>query len=156
MRWTVVCAALLISLVWLAGSPNPGLAGAQGTCTLAEAKRDVQRAERALEEARYVARQTATQTESYGATVGRWVRLARRTGWHKADIGALCYIINRESRGQAGAQNPSGASGLLQLMAIWYDGRWHFDPLKARLNLLYGHKVQHLQGWSAWAYPSAP
>jgi soluble lytic murein transglycosylase-like protein len=59
------------------------------------------------------------------------------------------YVIDRESGGDPNAQNPSSASGLLQLMSIHWSGR--FDPFKPKANLSYGYKLYRGSGWAPWA-----
>ena len=118
--------------------------------------RQTQRIARELSETRHVERSTREYSTRYGASVGRWVWLARDVGWPWKDIPMLMYVINRESGGHPTAKNPtSTASGLLQFLAFWWDGSssygWHFNPFNARQNLYYGYKLHLKSGWSPWA-----
>jgi hypothetical protein len=66
------------------------------------------------------------------------------------------YIINRESRGDPTAKNPtSTASGLVQFLAFHFDGSgdygWVFNPFNPREALTYALKLFHKKGWSPWA-----
>jgi hypothetical protein len=61
-------------------------------------------------------------------------------------------VVDRESGGREDAANPtSSARGLTQQMSIWWDGKWHYNPLNGPLNLYYAHKIWHLSGWAAWS-----
>jgi hypothetical protein len=85
--------------------------------------------------------------------VGRWVWLARQTGWKWSEIDWLMHHIARESRGNPRAKNPSStASGLLQFLAFHWDGsgKWQFDPYNPRAALYYGHKLYLLTNGAAW------
>lgn len=74
-----------------------------------------------------------------GFTEGQWPNVAR--------------IMYRESRCQPGAYNPSGASGLMQIMPMWADdcGLGRAQLLEAWPNLRCAVHILHVQGWSAWA-----
>lgn len=55
------------------------------------------------------------------------------------------------------AHNPSGASGVFQLMPYWWDGEsaygWQFNPYHLRMNLFYAHELfrrSHFH-WTQWA-----
>lgn len=63
----------------------------------------------------------------------------------------LGRIIALESGGYAGAYNPSGCAGLLQLAPYWYRDKWHFGPFDPQLNLRYGRRVWRSSGWHAWS-----
>lgn len=141
--------------------PVPASAGSV-ECTVRQAQRDVAAAKRAvataearLSEARYVLSATKTATASYGSSVGRWVRLSRQSGWSRATIQQLTYVIYRESRGMPNAVNSSsGAAGLLQFMPQWYTGEWDmkpFDPFDPKKNLQMGWWLYKRQGWTPWA-----
>jgi soluble lytic murein transglycosylase-like protein len=92
----------------------------------------------------------------------RWQPLARWVGFPEYALPELCSIITRESSGRATAYNPSGASGLLQLMPGWYHGAWgpgwDFNPFDPEANLKMGlwiYNYQHhsfLPAWSLTAY----
>ena len=62
-------------------------------------------------------------------------------------------IIACESGGNPGAHNPSGASGLFQVMPFWADHLGIprdalFDP---SVNAEVAHYVWSVQGWDAWS-----
>lgn len=142
-RATRLLAAVLFGIaLWsVVAGAHPGRAQAlTGACSVSQAQDDLvaarralERAERRLAEARFVLAATTRYTTAYGASVGRWVRLARRVSWPKAQFPTLMFVIYRESGGDPYAQNPSGAAGLLQLMPIHWSGR--FDPYYPRSNL---------------------
>lgn len=84
----------------------------------------------------------------------RWKPLARHVGWPEYTLGQLTYIIMRESSGRARAYNPSGASGLLQLMPGWYTGQWGIpagDPFDPEYNLRSGYIMWRQVSWTPWA-----
>jgi len=145
-------------LVGLEDARGSSFYGPHGETSVKQARAAVVRAERAaaraakrLREARAVLRETRAANALYGARVGRWLRLARRTGWAWVDMPTLMRIIAAESIGDREALNCySRCAGLLQLHPCWYAGRWHFDPYNARLNLRYGLRVRRLCGWRAW------
>jgi Transglycosylase SLT domain len=63
------------------------------------------------------------------------------------------FVMNRESHCQPGAHNPSGASGLLQIMPMWADDcglttAQLFDPYA---NLACAALVYAVQGPGAWS-----
>jgi hypothetical protein len=97
----------------------------------------------------------ATTTES-DADIGwgscpQWMGDALDAGWSNEQWSTLNWIMERESRCDPGAYNPSGATGLLQIMSGWADdcgGGSLFDPA---FNLRCGLYVYHQQGWSAWS-----
>lgn len=114
------------------------------------ARNDLRRAEQRLAEAKKVLTATRTYTALHGPAVGRWVRCSRRVGWQWSSIPTLMYVIDRESNGDPAVQNymGSGATGLLQLMPVHWQGR--FDPRDPRANLSYGYKLYRGSGWSPW------
>lgn len=153
----IVAILVLVAGALLCAAASPAGASGDGSCTAREAHAAVRAAERALvraqhrlDEARHVERATRAYSCSYGTAVGRWVRLARRTGWPWPALPDLMFVIKRESGGDPRAANPtSSASGLLQLMAVHWSGR--FDPFVARLNLAYGAKLWRGSRFAAWA-----
>jgi Transglycosylase SLT domain len=81
----------------------------------------------------------------------QWMGDALDAGWTNEQWGTLNWIMARESNCNPGAYNPSGASGLLQIMPMWIDdcgGGSLFDP---GFNLSCGLHVYHQQGWGAWS-----
>jgi len=90
-----------------------------------------------------------------GSSCGaRWKPLARHVGWPESQLTTLAYIIQRESSGRANAHNPSGASGLMQLMPGWWTGAWGLpagNPYDPEYNLRTALLIWHRGGWGAWA-----
>jgi len=159
------CAVLL-------ATPAPALAKVQWAQSPKQAHRVVVRAEHQLAHAKAVlaeARHIESATRYYSkhdysdfarrwvepGPVGRWVWLARDTGWTWGDVDMLLHIIARESSGNPSVRNGSGsgATGLLQWMPDWYNGTWHtpFDPTNPRESLAVGVEVHAKQGWAPWA-----
>lgn len=148
-------ALILGGLLCVAGVGAGDVAAYSTSCGVKKAQQDVTAAKRAvakanarLREARYVLSATKAATASYGTNVGRWVRLARRSGWSRGCISHLMYVIHRESRGSPKALNPSsGCAGLLQLHPC-HGVKNPFDP---GVNLRAGHRLYRAAGWSPWA-----
>jgi hypothetical protein len=89
-------------------------------------------------------------SSSNGRCVGAEPLLAYYSpGW---DVGRMSRIMYRESRCQPWARNPSGASGLLQIMPMhcrWLPGPCDlFDPA---YNVKAGAALWRKQGMGAWA-----
>ena len=83
----------------------------------------------------------------------RWMPLARWVGWPSYTLSNLAYIIMRESSGRENARNPSGASGLLQLMPGWWTGQWGVpagNPFDPEYNLRSGYLMWCKAGWQPW------
>ena len=90
---------------------------------------------------------------SLGGACGQWSDDALAAGWSASQWPTLDRIMYRESRCQPGAYNPSGASGLLQIMPMWADdcGGSSSDLFDPGFNLRCGRYVYRVQGWSAWS-----
>jgi len=129
-----------ISLVILGSClfSTPAQASPAGACSIAQAKADVvaakkrvARAEARLTEAKRILAATRSYTSCYGASVGRWTRLGRRSGYTWGEFPTLMRVIDRESRGNPAVPNSggSGALGLMQVMPEWADGSkdWYWD-----------------------------
>lgn len=146
--------AILVALIIAATIPaithtEPARA-ASGACSITEAKRDVARAERRLAEARRVLAETRRYTDAYGASVGRWTRLARRVRWPWPQFPTLMRVMDAESNGSYTAANPySGCAGLMQLAACWWSGIG--NPYDPKFNLRRSLYVQRHCGWGAWS-----
>lgn len=93
-------------------------------------------------------RTTPTTTAPAASQCPQWYGLALEVGWSADDWPVLDRLLWCESRCEPDAYNASGASGLLQLMPMWHDGRDPFDP---RTNLTIALDVKALQGWKAWS-----
>jgi len=84
---------------------------------------------------------------------GEWFDLAMQAGFAESDWPTVSRIMYRESRCQPGARNPSGASGLMQVMPMWADDcggtrAMLFDPW---FNLTCAVHILDVQGWQAWS-----
>lgn len=142
-----VLALAIAAIIFIAAGPDP--AGASGACSVREARRIMVRERAQYREAVRVYNATRHYSEAYRADVGRWVRLSRRCGWSWSAMPTLMYVLERESKGQPRAVNPaSGASGLMQLIPLHWQGR--FDPLVPSANLRYGLKLYRGAGWQPW------
>ncbi len=77
--------------------------------------------------------------------------------WPSLQWSMALFIANRESHCDPQARNPSGASGVFQLMPIWFEGHnaygWPtFDPFDAALNVKYAHLLWLKDGWGPWGF----
>lgn len=87
-------------------------------------------------------------TAAYGGHCAEWAGPALEAGWAADQLPELLDVIMWcESKCRPEAHNPSGASGLLQIMPFWSKGRDLFDPAT---NLTVGLEVYRAQGWRAW------
>lgn len=89
-----------------------------------------------------------TAVEEYEGPCSEWGALAIEAGWDREQWRRLSDIMYCESNCDPNAHNPSGASGLLQIMPFWYRGRDPYDPF---VNLAMGAEIYHAQGWRAWS-----
>ena len=85
-----------------------------------------------------------------GADVERWRPLVAQ---HFADVNRVLCLMRYESGGNPDAYNPSGASGLMQIMPFWADSLGIpraslFDPAT---NIEVAAHVYSVQGWWAWS-----
>jgi hypothetical protein len=156
MRYETVRSAIIV-LVLCGFLLLPAAARASASCPTWQAERDVKaakkalhRAEKRLQEAKWVLSATKRYTGQYGACTGRWTRLARRVGFPRTQLPTLMYVVHRESGGDPNAKNPSStSSGLRQFLSGWWAGKWNpFDP---RQNLSHGWKAVKAGGWSPWS-----
>jgi len=149
MRGVKVLLVLVLvgSSLHLVGAPPVQADGS--ACPVWKARRDVEKAEARLREARRILRETKRYSSLYGPAVGRWVRLARREGFGYDQLPTAMLVINRESRGDPRAKNPtSTASGLFQFLSSWWLGRWDpFDPVKS---MHHAEKAVDKVGWAPW------
>jgi hypothetical protein len=84
-----------------------------------------------------------------------WYWYAIEAGFtHQQWIYPLSGIMWRESNCDPNAHNPSGATGLTQVMPMWIDdcgGGNLRDPV---FNLACAHHIWEVSGWGAWStYP---
>lgn len=93
-----------------------------------------------------------TTSWSVGAGVEQWRALV--SVYFPADQvnRALC-IMEFESHGNPGAYNPSGASGLMQVLASWADdyGVAPADLFMPEVNLLIAADLYRTGGWTHWS-----
>jgi hypothetical protein len=114
------------------------------------AERDVARAKARLSAARKVEQETRCYVNQYGVNVGRWIWLADDVGWPSSQWSQLMYVVHRESGGNPRACNSSsGASGLMQFLPAWWQGKW--NPYNPRVNLRHGCLAWKVSGWQHWA-----
>jgi soluble lytic murein transglycosylase-like protein len=93
-------------------------------------------------------RVTPTTTIPASARCGQWWALAEEVGWPADELPTLDRVMWCESHCEPGAHNRSGASGLMQIMPMWWDGRDPYDPA---VNLAMAVEVHEAQGWPAWS-----
>ena len=92
---------------------------------------------------------TALYSSRYGQSVGRWVRAARRVGWHWSEMGTLMLVVYTESKGDPYARNGIYA-GLLQFGEPWWLGKW--NPFDGPTNLHHGETAHNANGWTPWPW----
>lgn len=105
------------------------------------------------DEPREVAQNTGSRPSTpRGNPSGGWASLV--SAHFPADqVNTALRVIECESNGDPGAYNPSGATGLFQIMApVWAD---HFGVSRGSLfdpdtNVRIARKVWDVQGWGAW------
>ena len=84
----------------------------------------------------------------------QWAQTALDVGFSKDQwYEPVSRIMYRESNCDPGAYNPSGASGLMQIMPMWADdcGGSSGDLFDPWFNLNCAVHVYHVQGWGAWS-----
>ena len=75
-----------------------------------------------------------------------WADLAFAVGWDAAEWPTIDRVMFCESRCDPDAHNPSGATGLMQVMPMHAHGRDLYDPAT---NLAVALEVRRAQGWRA-------
>lgn len=78
----------------------------------------------------------------------QWYATASEVGWPDDEWPTVARVMACESGCDPGAHNRSGASGLMQIMPTWWDGRDPYDPA---VNLTMALEVHQAQGWHAWS-----
>jgi hypothetical protein len=88
-----------------------------------------------------------TTGRGMGSGVEQWRDLV--AAYFPGEVDTALRVMACESGGNPGAYNPSGASGLMQVMPMWFDifGGDPFDPAN---NLRVAALVRAEQGWGAW------
>lgn len=82
----------------------------------------------------------------------QWHDLAADVGWPESAGPTLSYVMHRESGCNPNAYNPSGATGLLQLLGWRCDGGCR-NP---RGNLKKGLELWQSSGWRPWCLNGDP
>jgi len=82
-----------------------------------------------------------------GAACPQWWGLAAAVGWPAGQLPTVDRVMRCESGCDPAAHNRSGASGLMQVMPMWWAGRDPYDPAT---NLAMALEVWQVQGWRAW------
>ena len=83
----------------------------------------------------------------YSAGVEQWRTLV--AAYFPADqVEKALRVMGCESGGNPNAHNPSGASGLFQLMPIWWAGK--FDPYNPEANVAAAAALWASSGWAPW------
>lgn len=77
-----------------------------------------------------------------------WAPVAFDVGWPVDQWPVMSRVMWCESHCEPWAHNRSGASGLMQIMPMWWKGRDPYDPAT---NLLMALEVRQAQGWRAWS-----
>lgn len=94
------------------------------------------------------------QYPDLGGSCSQWSDAALAAGFSASQWNEpISRIMSRESGCNPGAYNPSGASGLMQVMAGWADdcGGSPSDLFDPYFNLRCAHYVYEVQGWGAWS-----
>jgi Transglycosylase SLT domain len=82
----------------------------------------------------------------------QWMGLALDSGWPVRQWETMNWVMYRESRCDPNAHNPSGATGLMQIMPM-HVGRTcdYGDLFDPAFNLRCALAVYRMQGWNAWS-----
>lgn len=101
-----------------------------------------------------------------GWSVPDWARCpqywptAQAAGFTLDQMPKVDYIMHRESTCYPYAHNPSGASGLVQWMPMWFNGGnsygWKFDPFDPYQSLYHMRLRVNLVGWHDWCLRGDP
>jgi hypothetical protein len=91
---------------------------------------------------------TTTTTLDASGRCAQWEGLALDAGWTLDQWPTVDRIMWCESKCEPWAHNRSGASGLMQVMPMWWHGRDPFDPAT---NLAMALEIRQAQGWRAWS-----
>lgn len=89
-----------------------------------------------------------TAPPSTDGPCGQWWPTALDAGWPENQRGTVLRVMRCESGCDPHAHNPSGASGLMQIMPMWWHGRDPYDPAT---NMEMAREVHDAQGWRAWS-----
>jgi len=83
----------------------------------------------------------------------QWHELAAEVGWPESDGPVLSYVMHRESRCSPSAHNPSGATGLMQIIGGCAPYGSCYDP---EANLRRALVMRQSRGWQPWCLRGDP
>lgn len=86
---------------------------------------------------------------SYGELEGLWIA----AGGPRRLAPTMAAIAEAESRGDSGAHNPSGATGLWQILGNPFPGN-AYDPMTNARMAVAKWKSQGLGAWATWPHPA--
>jgi hypothetical protein len=78
----------------------------------------------------------------------QWWETAYEVGWPQDQLPTMDRVMWCESKCGPTEHNKSGASGLMQIMPMHWNGRDPYDPV---INLTMALEVLERQGWQAWS-----
>jgi hypothetical protein len=81
------------------------------------------------------------------ASCEQWHDLAAAVGWPESDGHTLSFVLQRESGCNPNAHNPSGATGLMQIIGGCAPYGSCYDP---EANLRRGLDMRRERGWQPW------
>ncbi len=84
----------------------------------------------------------------------QWASTALDAGFTESEwYSPVSWVMARESGCNPSAYNPSGASGLMQIMPMWADdcGGSPSDLFNPWFNLHCAVHIKNVQGWGAWS-----
>ena len=137
-----------VSEVAAVATPEAAVAGTNSEQAVAEVAYNTPVTATPVQQTQYYAAPTSTGALANGNTAGKdgayaAAQMAAATG---VDQATWEHIIARESNGQVGARNASGASGLFQTMPGWGSTATIQDQINSAIN------AYNAQGLSAWGY----
>jgi Transglycosylase SLT domain len=89
--------------------------------------------------------------ETPNTSCAQWYWWAIEAGFtHDQWMSPLSRIMRAESNCDPNAHNPSGATGLTQVMPMWIDDCGGGDLRDPMFNLRCAHHIWEVQGWGAW------
>lgn len=137
-----------VSEVAAVATPEAAVVGTNSEQAVAEVAYNTQVTATPVQQTQYYAAPTSTGALTNGNTAGKdgayaAAQMAAATG---VDQATWEHIIARESNGQVGARNASGASGLFQTMPGWGSTATIQDQINSAIN------AYNAQGLSAWGY----
>ncbi|MGQ9413126.1 transglycosylase [Streptococcus pluranimalium] len=137
-----------VSEVAAIATPEAAVVGTNSEQAVAEVAYNTQVTATPVQQTQYYAAPTSTGALANGNTAGKdgayaAAQMAAATG---VDQATWEHIIARESNGQVGARNASGASGLFQTMPGWGSTATIQDQINSAIN------AYNAQGLSAWGY----